>query len=126
MAAISGKFGNVKIGSTALFELTKWTFTRKVAVHKYASNATNGFKKAVAGVKDGSGSLGGEYDSSNRIDTQIDVGDSVTLLLYTTASQYYTVPSMISELTFNVDLMEGEIVNWEGNYETDGEWTEPV
>jgi hypothetical protein len=126
MAVISGVAGSVQIGSSALVECTGWTFNKKVSVHKYASCATGGFKAAVPGVKDGSGSISGKYDDADPIEDAIDVGDSVTLKLYVDADDFYSVPSVIESLDLTVDIDEGEIVGWEAGFQTNGAWTNPT
>lgn len=56
---ISGSAMTVKTGGTptAALHVGKWSITKKIETGKYASNSTSGWRKAVAGVKDWSGSM---------------------------------------------------------------------
>ncbi len=125
-AGISGKDGDVKIGSTQIAEITKWGFNPKANVPKYASNKTGGYKAAVAGIKDGSGSLEGKWDPAIPATTVIAPGTSVTLKLYINATQFWSVPSIIEGFKHDVDLDTGEIVSWSADFQTNGAWTDPV
>jgi hypothetical protein len=126
MGAASGQYGTVHIGSSELLEVQSWKFSRKAAVHQYASNTTGGHKKTVTGVKSGSGSISGAYDPDDPVDDHIEEGDSVTAKLYTTATKYYTVPMVIENLDLEVDLDEGDIIGWEASFVADGAWTKPA
>jgi hypothetical protein len=119
----SGKDGDVKIGTTAINEIKAWTFNPKANNVRYASNATGGYKRTVAGVKEGSGTCSGVYTATATFHTVIDVGTSVALKLYLNATLFYSVPAVISDYKLTVDLDSGEIVGWEASFETDGAWT---
>lgn len=123
MAAVSGTFGKIMIGSSNLVECTGWTWQRQVADHAYASCATGGFKKRVAGTKDHSGTLDGKFDPSDSIDDYFDEGDLVTLNLYVTSTDYYIVPAMITELSVEVDIDEGDIIPWSASFGGNGAWS---
>lgn len=125
-AGVSGAYGDVKIATTQVSEIKKWTFNPKANVAKYASNKTAGYKKSVAGVKEGSGSLECVWDPAIPPNTVINVGTSVTLKLYTTATQFYQVPAVIADFSIVVDLDTGDPVGYTANFEADGQWTDPV
>lgn len=124
--AVSGQYGTVHVGSSEVIEVTGWTFSRKANVHQYASNTSNGYKRAVAGTKSGSGNVSGRYDPTNPPEDSFGEGDEVTLKLYTTATKFFQVPSVIENVDYECDMDEGEIVSWEASFVADGEWTEPV
>lgn len=122
----SGKDGDVKIGTTSINEIKQWTFNPKSNNVRYASNATGGYKRTVAGVKEGSGTCSGVFTGTATFHTVIDVGTSVTLKLYLNATLFYSVPAVIGDYKLTVDLDSGEIVGWEASWETDGAWTNSV
>jgi hypothetical protein len=126
MAAVSGQYGKIAIASSTVTECTYWSFDRMANDQSYSSCATAGYKKRVAGVKDGSGNLKGFQDPSNAIETYFEEGDLVTLLLYYTASKYYTVPAMITKLHVEADIGEGALVPWEADFGINGAWTLPA
>ena len=125
-AGVSGAFGDVKIASTQVSEIKKWTFNPKANVAKYSSNKTGGYKKAVAGIKEGSGTLECIWDPAIPPTTTINIGTSVTLKLYTTAAQFYSVPAVIADFSVVTDLDTGDPVGYTANFEADGAWTDPV
>jgi len=122
----SGKDGDIKIGATAISEIKAWTFNPKSTNPRYASGATGGYKRTVAGVKEGSGTMTGVYSNASPHIAVIDVGTSVTLKLYLDTTHFFSVPSVIDDYKMNVDIDSGEIVGWEGAFSTDGAWTNPV
>lgn len=114
MAAYSGQNGKVVSGSTTVAEVTKWAFDPKCNISKWASSTTPGYKKGVAGVKDGGGSFDfklddttPQYESSGG---GIYEGESMTLKLYLTASLYLSVPAYIESVHFEVDMDSGDVV----------------
>jgi len=119
---VSGQYGTLKIGSSEILEVYKWSFSRKAAVHTRSTNADSGYKCAVAGTKSGSGSIAGNYDPADPVDDHFEEGDSITALLYTTAAKYFSVPMMIESLDYEVDIDEGAIVGWEAAFQTNGAW----
>lgn len=118
--AVSGKAGTVLVGASAVTEVTKWTFEPSAIVHKYASNNTSGHKKAVAGVRDGKGTIETKVDS----DVLWTAGASVTLILQgPTGSDTITVPAVIASSPINVDIDNGEPITATYSFEADGSWT---
>lgn len=125
-AAISGKDGDVKIASTSVSEVGAWTFNPKANTVKYASNKTGGYKRAVAGVKDATGTANCKFDPATLPTASLAEGTGVTLLLYLNATLYYSVPSVIDDLRYNVDIDGGEIVSFDVNFSSNGAWTNPT
>jgi hypothetical protein len=126
MATISGKNGKVMIGATALAEITDWTFQASSNNPAYASSSTGGFRKRVAGVKDGSGMIGFKLDPANPITNNFDEGSSVTLLLYLDATRFYSVPAVIDSIHLAVDISSGDVLGGVANFSADGAWTKPT
>ena len=125
-SGISGKDGDVKIGTTSINEIKKWSFNPKVNTQRYASNKTGGYKCTIPGTKEATGTLSGVYTATNSHINVIDVGTMVTLKLYITATLYFSVPAVITDYKLDVDLDNGEIVGWEASFESDGAWTNPT
>lgn len=123
MSVATGCSGDVLIGSSSIAELTNWTFNKTVATDRYGSNSSNCYKKTIAGVKSGTGTLKGKYDDASPIEDFLDVGDSVSLLLQTDGSTTYTVPAVIKSLDVEVDLDEGKANTWSATFETNGAWS---
>lgn len=122
----SGKDGDVKIGTTSVSEIKGWSFNPKSNNPRYASNKTAGYKRTVAGVKEGSGTISGVFDPTTMFFTVIDVGTNVTLKLYLDTTYFFSVPAVIDDYKLTVDLDNGEIVGFEGTFSANGAWTNPV
>lgn len=123
MAAASGQYGKIMVGGSTLIECTGWSFDRQVAEHVYASCATGGYKKRIAGTKDGSGELRGIFDPDDPIEGYINEGDHVTLLLYFSATKYHSVPAQINSINIDTDIEEGDIVRWTAQFGINGAYT---
>lgn len=120
----SGVGGDVKVGGSAVAEVASWSFEPKVAVPKYVSNATAGYKAAVAGAKDGSGKVEVVLPSDGNVPWGI--GDSVTLVLHLDASgsNYLSVPAIIESAPIEVKLDGESIVSITYAFQSNGAWTE--
>lgn len=125
MATISGKNGKVMIGDAALAEITDWTFHTTSVNHAYASSSTGGYRRRVAGVKDGSGTIGFKLDPDDPLTDAFDEGSSATLLLYLDETHYYTVPAVIDSLQLGVDISSGDVLSGTAQFSADGAWTKP-
>lgn len=125
MATISGKDGKVVAGGVELADIVQWSLTTRSHNPAYASSSTGGFKKRIAGVKDGSGAVAFKLDPDDAITDQISEGDAVTLLLYVDATRYYSVPALIDTLRLEVDIDSGDIVGGVAEFSTNGAWTKP-
>ena len=123
MSTISGKNGTVKISSTDLFEVTRWTFSPQCAVSKYASNNTAGYRAAVAGILDGNGTIDVKLDTANTLDLL--AGSAATLELHvdSSGSNYYSVPAIIAAAPITVDIDSGEVVGATYRFESNGAWS---
>lgn len=126
MATISGKNGKVMIGATPLAEITDWTFHASSHNPAYASSSTGGYRKRVAGVKDGSGHIGFKLDPDSPITNNFDEGSSVTLLLHLDATRYYSVPAVIDALQLAVDVSSGDVLGGMAMFSVNGAWTKPT
>jgi len=129
MAAYSGQNGKVLAGAVTLAEITKWTFDPKANISKWASSTTPGYKKAVAGVKDGAGGFDFKVDNTVApyLESQgVKEGDSVTLNLYLDATRYFIVPAYIESHHYEVDMDEGPVVSGSATFTTNGAWTPPT
>ncbi|MCA9100060.1 MAG: hypothetical protein KDA63_02860 [Planctomycetales bacterium] len=128
MAVISGKNGKVNDGTSDVAEITGWTLRTESNKLAYASSSSGGYRKRVAGVRDGSGRIEGKLDatSANAITEVLDVGDALTLKLYVDATHFYSVPAVIDSLDVEVDINTGEPVGWRGEFSANGAWTNPT
>jgi len=138
--AVSGKYGQIYLctiaggfdydGSTPptltagaeLVECTGWTLDRKVAAHRYASNTSNGYKRAVAGVKSADGTAKGMYDPADAFWSKIAEGTDIWLRLYVDPDRFFMVRAMVESLKINEDFNEGDVVSWDMSFVSNGRW----
>ncbi len=125
MATISGKDGKVMIGPAALADITRWTFNTTSNNPAYASSSTAGYRRRVAGVKDGGGRIAFKLDPADPVSDSLNEGDQVTLLLYLDATHFYTVPAVIDALELEVDISTGDVLGGTAAFSTNGAWTKP-
>lgn len=123
---ITGRDGDVKIGAVQISEIMKWSFNPKINLVKYASNKTGGYKQAIGGIKEGTGSLDGAWDPADPAYTPLIEGTSVTLKLYINATQFWSVPCIIESFTHGANIDAGELVAWSASFWSAGGWTAPV
>ncbi len=125
MAAQSGKNGNVVSGSDDIAHVTNWTWNPSSNNPDWASSDTSGYKKRVAGIKDGTGTVDFKYDFTDRIHSTLDVGSEVTLKLYLNATDYFSVPAIVDDISYEVNINEGDVVGGTLTFSQNGEWTNP-
>jgi len=116
MAGFSGKDGFVESGSTRLAQITKWDFSPKSNNPAWASSDTPGQKSRVGGVKDSSGSFDFKVDDTSPAYGVLTAGSTVTLKLYTTTGKYFTVPAIIDDMKFGVDVAGGDAVSGSASF----------
>src|SRR3954466_12565707 len=126
MATFSGKDGKIKVGATTLADITRWSLSTTAHNASYASSATAGFKRRVAGVKEGSGRIMFKLDAADPLTDDFQEGSSVTLLLYVDATHFYSLPALIPTLTLDVDIASGDVVGGTAEFSTSGAWTLPT
>jgi hypothetical protein len=136
-SGISGIGGNVRLpDGSDVYEIRKWSWTPKCATPMYASNRTSGFKRAVPGVKSGTGSLDYVHDPGHPFWTQIQEGNYYTLSLdfsdpnrgipwAPSSGATWTVPSLFGSIKYDVDMDEGGIIGGSADFVTNGAWTNP-
>jgi hypothetical protein len=118
--AVSGKNGSVLVGASAVTEVTKWTFEGSAQIHKFATNATSGYKAGVAGPTDGKGTIETKVAS----DVIWKPGTAVTLILQgATSGDTITCPALIGSCSIETDIDTGNAISATYNFETNGAWT---
>jgi len=120
MAVGSGQYGTFHVGASELLEVNNWKLTRKAAIHEYATNNTEGYKKTVAGTKSGSGSVSGIYDGQC---SDLTPGDDVAVKLYYSAAGSFDIDVTVESFDVEVDIDDGAPVSWECSFITDGDWS---
>jgi len=123
--AKSGKLGKVTMGASDFAHVRNWRFNMTSNNKKYASTSTGGHEKTTKGAFGGSVSFDLVLDHDDRIEERIKVGDQVTLLLYTDATNYYSVPVRIASMDNELQIEEGEPPGISVEADCHGAWTYP-
>ena len=130
MAAITGIEGDVIKDGVQICETTKWSFEPTSNNFPYVSTKTRGYTRREAGSKDGSGSIEGKWDPASPVygtgNGQVQEGASVTLLLYLDDFQYLSIPALLKDFRWEVDMDTGDLVTWVANFSESDAWTANV
>lgn len=81
MATISGKAGELDIGSSTPVDFTNWTLTYGANIETYAARSGGGAQETAAGLENGTGTIEFMMDTAEPIQSLISAGDLVTLTL---------------------------------------------
>lgn len=127
MGLITGRDGRVLRDGAAVADIAGWSLLTAARGKSYASSATGGYRRRVAGVREASGKVAGKLggESPASLGGVLTEGDAVVLRLHVSPAHWYEVPAVIDTLRVVVDVERDEIVGWEAEYTADGEWTEP-
>jgi hypothetical protein len=107
-------------------EVKKFTFNPSQETKDYASNKTGGAKKRVSATKDASGTLEGVWDPWDPITDHMEPGTEVVLKLQHYTGQFWLVPAIIDDMSFDVDIETGDVQAWTANFSLNGPWTKPT
>jgi hypothetical protein len=125
--AIAGTEGDVFKDGVQICESTKWTFKPMANNKKYASNCTRGYKKAVSGTHEASGTLNVMWTPWKPIYGtgvhQMMEGNFGTIGLYIDAYTFFLVPMICDSFSFEVDMDEGNPITADVDFSSNGAWT---
>lgn len=124
--AVSGKDGDAYRDGIQICELVSWNFKGSIAVHSYSSNCSGGYKKMVSGIRSGQGSLKCLHNPGRpaygQSAGQMMEGDNAALGLYMTDTHYITMTALITSVSFEVDVDEGNFIDSSFDFEANGPW----
>ena len=123
---VTGDEGLVVIGSAAVADITLWRFQTRVRSVAYASSGTGGYRKRIAGAREGLGQIQFRLDLAAPAWNQLAEGSSVTLKLHLDGTRHYLVPAVIETLQLEVDVAQGRPIAGEASFVADGPWSGPV
>lgn len=121
MSAVSGKDGTVLIASGAVNEVTKFTMSSKAHVGKWGSNLSAGHKKALAGVRERTGTV--EFKVPEGGSAEMEDGDEVTLTLKPDGSASVSGLAVIEEVSIEVDVDTGDPISGSFTWHANGAWS---
>lgn len=123
MAVISGKNGTLFIGGSAAYPCSNWTIDLDGNLKEYAANNTAGWVRQVCGVRKASGTFLMRADDDCHC--PVSEGSSYVAQFHMDAGgDYYNGRIAIASIGVDVDINDGEIVNYVVNWNSDGPITE--
>lgn len=129
MAALSGKFGEVRTGGGSnILELLSWDLEYGAEPQEYASRAGGGATQAVAGVESGSGTIEVNFDPDDPIAATLSTGATVTLTLRfrnTPATVDATGQAVLGKHSYGMNR-DGTVSTVSIPFVTHGSWTLPT
>jgi hypothetical protein len=108
-----------------LADITAWRFTTTADNVSYASSATGGFRKRIAGARHGLGRISFVLNTLDSATVALAAGDAVILQLNIDSTRYYFVPAIVDDVQLTVDVNEREPIRGTAAFATDGAWIEP-
>jgi len=81
MAALSGKAGELDIGSSTPIDFTNWTLTQGANIETFAARSGGGAEETAEGLVNGTGTIEFMMNTATPIQSLISAGDLVTLTL---------------------------------------------
>ena len=121
MGAFSGKSGSVKVGTTPVADVTKWSASHKANVATFASSSSNGWKVAVPGTEEISGDIEAKLqDNANAIPISI---NSIVTLELNTGQLKLSGGAIITQIDYEVDIDAGAPVGFRASFVSSGAWT---
>lgn len=120
----SGKAGKILIGSTDVALITSWTFDKTTPVDQFAHSESSQYAVGVSGARRGSGTIEAKWDAA--LVSAILEGAAVSLKLYTSATEFFTVPAIIENFTVTVNIDQGVANTVRATFKSNGAWTEPT
>lgn len=105
MSTISGKSGEISIGSSNPIDLTSWDLTHGTNIEVYAARSGGGAEETAAGLENGTGNLSFMVNTETPITSLISSGDLVTLTLKheTAGPTQWTGQARIGQFTTNAN-----------------------
>lgn len=119
MPAFSGKDGSVMIGQQEIADVTKWSAEHKVATGRFGSSTSGGWKQSVPGVQEITGDFEAKLQETGNYPT---VGVSATMTL-DTGQLTLNGSAIITSVSLEVDMDNGEPVGFKASFESNGAWT---
>ena len=125
-SARTGELGKAVVDSTLIARITQWTFNPTAAESAWGDSDSGGYTNRVSGRKDGTGNLTGKFDTTNKVYDLFMPGDSVKLVLWESATDYWVMECCLItsfSVTYNNDTKE--VVEWTADFGADGKYYYP-
>lgn len=111
------------MGSSDFADVTNWTMNVSANLKEFASSSTSGHVKQVKGQFSGTVEFDVLIENDDDILDRLVVGDTVTLLLNEDPTRQWSVPALVSEISTEVNISEGDPPTRSISAATNGAWT---
>lgn len=126
MSLLTGDRGRVLIGAKPVADITRWSLRTRTQAVAYASSATAGYRRQIAGAREAGGEIDFLLNLADAVTGDLNEGSHVTLLLHLDATRTYSVPAVIESLSLEVHINEGKLVGGRATFLADGAWSTPL
>ena len=124
--ARTGEDGYVTVDGTLVARLTQWSFNPTAAESAWGDSDSAGYTNRKAARKDGTGSMTGKFDTSNKVYDLFMPGDAVELVLWESKTEYWALPcAIITSFEVTYDQDSKEVVEWTADFGADGKYYYP-
>lgn len=124
--ARTGELGKAVADGTLIARITQWSFNPTSAESAWGDSDSGGYTNRVGGRKDGTGSLTGKFDTTNKVYDLFMPGDNIKLVLWETAADYWVMECcLISGFSVSYNQDTKEVVEWSADFGADGKFYYP-
>lgn len=124
--ARTGSAGKAVVDDTLVARLTEWTFNPTADESAWGDSDSAGYTNRVSGRKDGTGSITGKFDTTNKVYDLFMPGDTVKLVLWESATDYWVLEcALITSFTVTYNQDTKEVVEWSADFGADGKYYYP-
>lgn len=124
--ARTGELAKAVVDDQLVARITQWSFNPTAAESAWGDSDSGGYTNRVGARKDGTGSLTGKFDSDNKAYDLFMPGDTVKLVLWETATDYWVIEcALITSFTVTYDQDTKEVVEWSADFGADGKYYYP-
>jgi hypothetical protein len=124
--ARTGELGKAVVDDTLIARITQWTFNPTSAESAWGDSDSGGYTNRVGARLDGTGNLTGKFDTSNKVYDLFMPGDTVKLVLWESAADYWVLEcALITSFSVTYDQDSKEVVEWTADFGADGKYYYP-
>lgn len=123
---VMGDYGEVVADGTAIAHLTEWNVNPKISESAWGDSESRGFTFRKGARKDGTGSIGGKFNTTQAFYAVVKEGDEPTLALFVTTTLYWYFPCvLITDCKLAVNRDTKEVVGWTADWGASGIFYRP-
>ncbi|KKN74297.1 hypothetical protein LCGC14_0392360 [marine sediment metagenome] len=126
MAVRSACNGKVLWNDIEIPQIREWSFSQIQDSKVFSSSSTNCAKQRLESVEDSNGTLEFYIEPDDPFEDILAIGDTGTFKLFEDATDFWTVPAIISEIAVRAPIEDGDPVQGTISFDGNGAITPPV